>query len=131
MNYSLEKLLIIPIDGIFKTVTNLKNRQDYIIRDIGLLTTQDKNNYYIKTNKFKYDDQPLITSNNSYIQKNKILEVPTLSLVKLPNLQFQNIEIEYDIEMIGSKNKKVYGMNQPVSKNLPNNLNFKLTLESK
>ena len=29
-------------------------------------------------------------------QKNKILEVPTLSLVKIPNLQFQNIEIEYD-----------------------------------
>jgi hypothetical protein len=131
MNYSLEKLLIIPIDGIFKTITNLKNKQEFIIRDIGLLTTQDKNNYYIKTNKFKYDDQPIITSNDSYIQEKKIMEVPTLSLVKLPNLKFNNIEIKYDIEMVGSKNKKVYGMNQPVSKNLPNNLNFKITLESK
>ena len=130
MNYTLEKLLIIPIDGVFKTITNIKNKQEYLIRDFGLLTTEDKNEYFIKTNKFKYDDQPEITSNDSYIQQKKILEVPIFSLVKLPNLKFQNVEIEYDIEMIGSKNKKVYGLNQPISTNLPNNLNFKITLET-
>ena len=130
MNYTLEKLLIIPIDGVFKTITNIKNKQEYLIRDFGLLSTEDKNEYFIKTNKFKYDDQPEITSNNSYIQQKKILEVPFFSLVKLPNLKFQNVEIEYDIEMIGSKNKKVYGLNQPISTNLPNNLNFKITLET-
>ena len=131
MNYTLEKLLIIPIDGVFKTITNIKNKQEYLIRDFGLLSTEDKNEYFIKTNKFKYDDQPEITSNNSYIQQKKILEVPIFSLVKLPNLKFQNVEIEYDIEMIGSKNKKVYGLNQPISTKLPNNLNFKITLETK
>jgi hypothetical protein len=131
MNYTLEKLLIIPIDGVFKTMTNIKNKQEYLIRDFGLLSTEDKNKYFIKTNKFKYDDQPEITSNNSYIQEKKILEVPIFSLVKLPNFKFQNVEIEYDIEMIGSKNKKVCGLNQPISTNLPNNLNFKITLETK
>jgi len=131
MNYTLEKLLIIPIDGVFKTITNIKNKQEYLIRDFGLLSTTDRNKYFIKTNKFKYDDQAEITTNNSYIQNKKILEVPIFSLVKLPNLKFKNIEIEYDIEIIGSKDKKVYGLNQPISTNFPNNLNFKITLETK
>lgn len=131
MIYTLEKLLNIPIDGVFKTMSNIKTKQEYIIRDLGLLTTEDKNKYFIKSNKFKYDDKPEITSNNSYSQKKRILEVPVFSLVKLPNLKFQNIDIEYDIELMGSKDKKVFGLNQPLNTNLPNNLKFKITLESK
>lgn len=130
MNYTLEKLLFIPIDGVFKTISNIKNKQEYLVRDFGLITSEDKNNYFLKTNKFKYEDQPEITKNNSYSQKKKILEVPLISMVKLPNLNFQNVEIEYDIEVIGTKDKKVYGLNQPISRNFPNNLKFQITLES-
>ena len=131
MIYTLEKLLNIPIDGVFKTMTNIKTKQEYIIRDLGLVKTEDKNKYFIKSNKFKYEDTPEITSNYSYSQKKKILEVPIFSLVKLPNLKLQNIEIEYDIELMGSKDKKVFGLNQPLNTNLSNNLKFQITLESK
>ena len=132
MYLSLEKIINIPIDGIFKSVKNIRNKQEKIIKDIGYIRTNiDLEEYEIKTNKFKFDQNKQLTDNHSYIINKQYIEVPLLSLVKLPNINLENVEIEYDIEIMGCKDKKIFCINQPLpNKTFPNNLNFKVTLES-
>ena len=132
MYLSLEKIINIPIDGIFKSVKNIRSKQENIIKDIGYIRTNiDQEEYKIKTNKFKFDQNKKITDNQSYIINKGHFEVPLVSLVRLPNINLENVEIEYDIEIMGCKDKKILCINQPLpNKDFHNNLNFKVTLES-
>lgn len=131
MNFTLEKILDIPIEGISKSINNIKNKQEKIINDIGCSQINDKE-FLLKTNKFIFNSEKKITENNSYIENKTVLEIPVLSLVRVPNINLENIDIEYNIEIMGCKDNKIYCINQPLPNNsFPNNLKFNVLLESK
>ena len=132
MYLTLEKIINIPIDGIFKSVKKIRKKQESIIKDIGYIQTKtDQEEYQIKTNKFKFDHNKQITDNQSYTINKESLEIPLVSLVRLPNINLENVEIEYDVEIMGCKEKNIFCINQPLpNSKFPSNLNFKVTLES-
>jgi hypothetical protein len=131
MNLTLEKILNIPIEGISKSINNIKNKQYRVIKEVGCTQINDKE-YLLKTNKFIFDNEKKITENNSYIENKTVLEIPVLSLIRIPNINLENVEIEYDVEMMGCRNDKIYCINQPLpNNNFPNNLKFNILLESK
>ena len=131
MNLTLEKILNIPIEGISKSINNIKNKQYRVIKEVGCTQINDKE-YLLKTKKFIFDNEKKITENNSYIENKTVLEIPVLSLIRIPNINLENVEIEYDVEMMGCRNDKIYCINQPLpNNNFPNNLKFNILLESK
>lgn len=132
MNYTLEKLLEIPVEGLTKTINKIKNKQDFIIKDIGLTNVKSKNEEYIlKQKKILFEKNVEITDNNSYFVNKNLIDVPVFSLINLPNFDLTNIDLEYDVEIMGSKNKKMYCANQPITGEYVNNLKFNITFESK
>ena len=76
MYLTLEKIINIPIDGIFKSVKKIRKKQESIIKDIGYIQTKtDQEEYQIKTNKFKFDHNKQITDNQSYTINKESLEI--------------------------------------------------------
>ena len=132
MNYTLEKLLEIPVDGLTKTINKIKNKQDFIIKDFGLINVKSKSNEYtLNQKKILYEKNIEITDNNSFIVNKNLIDVPIFSLINIPNFDITNIDLEYDVEIMGSKNKKMYCANQPITGKYVNNLKFNITFESK
>ena len=128
---TLNKIVEIPINGLLKSYRNINLLQKDIITDIGMIKENSKDEYILKKTNFEINGEKEITYNQSYIIKKKRLEVPSISLINLPNIDINNTNIEFDIEILGSYKKKIYYTNQPIPNNYYNNLNIQINIESK
>lgn len=98
----MENLIGAPLNAACNANVNLAKATAEFIETIGFVQGEDGKSQDVRTAKFAFDKPVIVTDaqGNQTFQKERIdIEVPLLSVVQIPSLKVDTVDITFDMEV--------------------------------
>lgn len=106
-NVDFEKLMGGPLQAAIKAQVASSNSTIEYIQEVGFNKNEDGEIESVKYVEFMYDEKTgEVDDDGNEVTKSKLLKVPLLSMVTLPAIRIENLEVDFNVKLNSVQSRK-------------------------